>query len=226
VGVRRALQRALASSPSGEVIEGLARAAYLELDFYRAIEGWERAYAAYRTVGDQLGAIRVARTLAGTYFAILGDRAVSNGWLARAQTLLAGAADSAEAGWVALNLGMFEGDRVRKEEHFRAALQAARRAGDTDLELMALAYLGASLVHGDRIEEGMLLLDEALAAVPVARSTTSRSWRRSSASCSRPVSTHRTSPGPSSGFGSGRRSPGGASSPPSPLSAAHTTAAC
>ncbi len=165
VGARRALERALASSPSGEVLEGLARATYLELDFPRAIEGWERAYAAYRKVGDQLGAIRVARTLAGMYLAIVGDRAVSGGWLARAQTLLAGAADSAEAGWVALNLGMFEGDRVRKEQRFRQALAAARRFGDTDLELVTLAYLGASLVHGDRIEEGMVLLDEALAAV-------------------------------------------------------------
>ena len=39
VGARRALERALAASPSGEVLEGLARAAYLELDFPRAIEG-------------------------------------------------------------------------------------------------------------------------------------------------------------------------------------------
>jgi tetratricopeptide (TPR) repeat protein len=161
---RRVLEQALATSPSGDVIEGLARAAYLALDFQTAIEEWERAYAAYRGVGDQPGMIRVARTLAGMYLTIVGDRAVTSGWLARARTLL-GAADSVEAGWVALNLGMFEGDRGRKEEHFRAALQAARRFGDTDLEVVTLAYLGASLVHGDRTEEGMVLLDEALAAV-------------------------------------------------------------
>src|SRR5213076_936855 len=52
-----------------------------------------------------------------------------------------------------------------KEKRFRAALELARRFGDSDLEVVALAYLGASLVHGDRTEEGMLLLDEALAAV-------------------------------------------------------------
>jgi DNA-binding NarL/FixJ family response regulator len=33
------------------------------------------------------------------------------------------------------------------------------------LEFVSLAYLGASLVHADRTEEGMLLLDESLAAV-------------------------------------------------------------
>ena len=37
--------------------------------------------------------------------------------------------------------------------------------GDADLEFVALAYLGATLVHDDRTEEGMVLLDEALAAV-------------------------------------------------------------
>ena len=41
----------------------------------------------------------------------------------------------------------------------------ARSFGDTDLEFVTLAYLGASLVHADRTEEGMMLLDEALAAV-------------------------------------------------------------
>ena len=53
----------------------------------------------------------------------------------------------------------------RKEERFREALAVARRFGDTDLEFVTLAYLGASLVHADRTEEGMVLLDEALAAV-------------------------------------------------------------
>src|SRR4029450_2265623 len=34
-----------------------------------------------------------------------------------------------------------------------------------DLAFSALAYFGASLVHADRVEEGMVRLDEALAAV-------------------------------------------------------------
>lgn len=164
-GARRAFERAITRSPSGDVIEGLARASYLELDFSQAIEDWGRAYAAHRDGGDPAGAVRVARTLAYMYFAIVGDSSVAGGWISRAQTLLADSAESSERGWVALNIGMFEGDRVRKDEHFREALDAARRFGDTDLEFVTLAYLGASLVHGDRTEEGMLLLDEALAAV-------------------------------------------------------------
>jgi DNA-binding NarL/FixJ family response regulator len=162
---RRAFEQALDEAASGDAIEGLARVAYLELDFPRAIETWERAYAAHRDDGDLVGAVRVARTLSYTYGAIVGDWAVSNGWLARAQSLVAEAGDAREAGWVALNLGMFEADRARKEERFHEALAAARRVRDVDLEFVTLAYLGASLVHSDRTEEGMLLLDEALAAV-------------------------------------------------------------
>ena len=157
-------ERAPTEPASGDVVEGLARASYLERDYSRAIEEWERAYAAHRDAGDLLGTVRVARTLAYMYGAILGDAAVMSGWLARATSLL-GDGESREGGWVALQRGMFEGDRARKEVLFREALGMARRLGDADLEFNTLAYLGASLVHADRTEEGMLLLDEALAAV-------------------------------------------------------------
>jgi DNA-binding CsgD family transcriptional regulator len=165
VAARRAFERALGDGVSGDVVEGLARVAYLELDFPRAVESWEQAYAVHRDEGDQLAAIRVARMLSYMYGAIMGDWAVSSGWLARAESLLAGTGDTGEAGWVALNAGMFEPDRARKEERFGEALAAARGVGDIDLEFVTLAYLGASLVHGGRTEEGMVLLDEALAAV-------------------------------------------------------------
>ncbi len=162
---RRLLALAGADAPSGDITEALARASYLELDFPAAIAGWEQAYAAHREAGDHVGAVRVARTVAYMYGAVVGDGAVMGGWIARAQTLLASAGQSSEAGWVSLNIGMFEGDRARKEERFRQALAVARSSDDADLEFATLAYLGASLVHADRTEEGMVLLDEALAAV-------------------------------------------------------------
>lgn len=149
----------------GDALEAEARARYLDLDFTSAIATWERAYAAYRADGDAVGAIRMARTLAGMHGQITGDAAVMSGWLARAKTLLAAAGESAESGWVALNAGMFEGDRVRRHVLLHEAIDVARRYHDADLEFTALAYLGASLVHDDRTEDGMTLLDEALAAV-------------------------------------------------------------
>ena len=164
-GARALLERAGAEPASGDVIDGLAYAAYLELDLIRAIEGWERAYAAYRDAGDRANAIRVARTLGFMHGTVIGDRAVMSGWLARARTLLGDATDSVEGGWVSLDTARFDRDAVRKETLFRVALELARRFDDADLEFVALSYLGASLVLADRIEEGMGLLDEALAAV-------------------------------------------------------------
>jgi len=162
---RRAFEAAAVEGETAETIEGLAQASYLDLDYRAAIEGWERAYAAYREAGDNVGAVRAARTITCMYGTFVGDWAVASGWLARAQTLAASTTDSPEAGWVALNTGMFEPDRDVKEQRFREALAEARQHGDTDLECSTLAYLGASLVHADRPEEGMMLLDEALAAV-------------------------------------------------------------
>jgi DNA-binding CsgD family transcriptional regulator len=152
-------------APTGAVFEILARADYLDLDFTSAIARWERAYAAYRTAGDPVGAIRAARTLGGMYFQVAGDFAVCAGWLARAETLLADAGETSERGWVALNAGMFEPDRATKNARFREALAHARDTGDVDLEVATLAYLGASLVHDDQVAEGMRMLDEALAAL-------------------------------------------------------------
>jgi DNA-binding NarL/FixJ family response regulator len=147
----------------GSELEQLARAAYLDVDFEQATSKWEQAYAAYRQEGDHAGAVRSARNLAFMYGSFVGDAAVMSGWMARAQTLLGEGRQSREGGWVALSAGMFAADRQRKEEHFREALALAQHFGDTELELATLAYLGASLVHDDRAEEGMALLDEALA---------------------------------------------------------------
>ncbi len=105
------------------------------------------------------------RTLPMLHGTIMGDWAVGSGWLARAQTVLMELDDPEERGWVALDVGMFEPDRERKHVQFAAALTAARQAGAADLEISVLAYYGASLVHGGRIDDGMRMLDESLAAI-------------------------------------------------------------
>ena len=164
-GARDAFTRARAESPGGDVLEGLARAAYLDLDHAEAIELWEQAYAAHREAGDRIGAVRVARMLAYMHGTVVGDRAVMSGWMARARTLLGDAVDSLEGGWIALDTARFEPDPVAQEQRFRATLAIARRFADTDLECVTMAYLGAALVRADRTAEGMALLDEALAGV-------------------------------------------------------------
>jgi DNA-binding CsgD family transcriptional regulator len=162
---RQAYAAAAAIDPSGAALEGLATAAYLARAYDEAIATWERAYARYRDEDEHVGAVRVARKLAFMYGSVIGDGAVMQGWLGRARRLLTGTPDSLEGGWVAQTLGMFEPDPVLRERHLRAALDVARRFRDGDLEFSTLARLGTSLVRVDRTEEGMALLDEALAAV-------------------------------------------------------------
>jgi DNA-binding CsgD family transcriptional regulator len=148
-----------------EVLEGLAAASYVLFEYERAIEEFERAYAAYRATEDEAGAARVARTLGYMHGTTSGDWAIAGGWIARAKTLLVDLPGSRESGWVALTEGMFEPNRAKKEAAFQQAVELGRLTGDADLTFATLAYLGASMVHDDRVEEGMLLLDEALAAV-------------------------------------------------------------
>ncbi len=162
VGARAAFEQL---EPTPEVMEGLATASFVLLEHTRAARELEAAYAGYRAAGDGGGAVRVARMLGGVYGTAVGDLAVASGWISRAKSLLSDLPGSSERGWVALAQGMFEGGRAAKERHFEAALQFGRETGDADLVFAATAYLGASMVHDDRVAPGMLLLDEALAAV-------------------------------------------------------------
>ena len=163
---RRAFEAALRHGEVGEALEGLGRASYLELDYPAAIRTHERAFAAYKTEGVALGAARAARMLAWLHLNISGDWAMASGWLARGQTLLAEAADeSAEHGWAELFKAMAEQDHARRGAGFRSALTIARRTGDVDLEVEARGWVGLELVLTDRVEEGLVLLDEALATI-------------------------------------------------------------
>jgi DNA-binding CsgD family transcriptional regulator len=161
---RAAYESARGSAPEGQILEGLARAAFVAREFDDCIDLWEQAYAAYRAASDGASSVRVARTLGCMHGSVRGDWAVGSGWVARAQRLMEAVPGSPEAGWISLTLGMFEPNRALKEQHFAAAAEVASTVGDTDLMFAAMAYSGASLVHGDRVEEGMVLLDEALAA--------------------------------------------------------------
>jgi DNA-binding CsgD family transcriptional regulator len=163
---RSAFEAVLAVHVTGEALEGLARALYLEVDYVRSMEAHEHAYAAYRQAGDRQGAARAARMLAWLHGALYGDWAVGNGWLGRARRFLEEAGEpSGEHGWVELTRAMSEPDARKREEHFRAALAIGRRFGDPDLEFESLGWVGVELVMRDQVEEGMALLDEALAAV-------------------------------------------------------------
>ena len=81
---RRAFESALAEVESGEVLEGLAEALYLDREYAASAAHYERAYAAYRRERQGMAAGRAARTVAWITGSILGDWAVQSGWWARA----------------------------------------------------------------------------------------------------------------------------------------------
>ena len=70
---RRAFESALVEAETGEVLEGLAEALYLECEYRASAAYYERAYASYRREGDAMAAGRAARTLAWITGNVLGD---------------------------------------------------------------------------------------------------------------------------------------------------------
>jgi tetratricopeptide (TPR) repeat protein len=162
---RRAFELALAEGESGEALEGLAEALYLEREYAAAAVRYERACSAYRRQRQTMAAGRAARTAAWITGNVLGDWAVRSGCLARARTILQEAGeDRPEHGWVLIIKAFSEPDANVREAMLREAIAIGRRFGDPDIEFLALAYLGGLFVMTDRVEEGLSLSDEALAA--------------------------------------------------------------
>jgi DNA-binding CsgD family transcriptional regulator len=163
---RRVFELALAEVESGEVLEGLAESLYLEREYAASAAHYERACSAYRRQRQIMAAGRAARTAAWITGNVLGDWAVRSGWLARARSILEEAGeDRAEHGWVLIITAFSEPDAQVREALLREAIAIGRRFRDPDIEFLALAYLGGLFVMTDRVEEGLVLSDEALAAL-------------------------------------------------------------
>ena len=165
-GARRAFGSALAEAESGEALEGLAEALYLEREYAAAAAHYERAYAAYRRERRGMAAGRAARAVAWITGNVFGDWAVQSGWFARAVTILEEAGeDRAERGWVLIIRAELEPGAQVREALLGDAIAVGRRFGDPDVEFEALSYLGGVYLMTGRVEQGLVLFDEALAAI-------------------------------------------------------------
>jgi DNA-binding CsgD family transcriptional regulator len=162
---RSCFERALELGESAEALDGLSRAAHFLGAYERAMELKERAFVEYRRRGMRVEAAELARWLAFLHGSVHGNMAAANGWMARAGSLLEGVEECAAHGWLTLDRAPWSRDPGERERLARAALAIARRFGDADLEFASLALLGDACVHSGRVEEGMTLLDEAMAAV-------------------------------------------------------------
>lgn len=163
---RRTFELAVADVESGSALEGLAEALYLEREYTAAAAGYERAYSAYRREGQHMAACRAARTVSWITGNVLGDWAVCSGWVGRARSILAETGeDSPERGWMLILEAFAEPDAAARETLLREAIAIGRRFGDPDIEFEALACLGSVFIMTGRVDEGLVLIDEALAAV-------------------------------------------------------------
>jgi DNA-binding CsgD family transcriptional regulator len=166
---RACLERALEEGDSPDALTGLSKVAMIERDYERAIELRERAFDLYKAAGRLAPASDSASWLTFMYATYQGNFSAALGWKERAASVLEGTEESAAHGWLKLLEAPFSRDPAEREQLGASALAIARRFGDVDLEIEALALLGEAHVVGGQVGAGMRLLDEAMAAVTAGR---------------------------------------------------------
>jgi class 3 adenylate cyclase len=148
-------------------VERLAEAAFWMGHLEECIEARERAYAGLLEEGDVRAAALVALHLSFHHAAGRGSIAVAGGWLESAVALLNDLPECAEHGWLAwiegIVAGEILGDRDEAVRYAERAIGVGRAVGDRDVESLGILEKGVSLVHLGRVDEGLTLLDQAMA---------------------------------------------------------------
>jgi DNA-binding CsgD family transcriptional regulator len=160
---RAAFQASLAQQETAEALEGLGAALWWLCEARASARARERAFVLRRKAGEHLRAAAVAVDLVVTYLVNLGNAAAASGWLRRAERATENLEPNPMQGWLWLLRGYLTRDGERSRALFGRALEFARELGDPDLELVALGDLGLALVAQGKAEQGLELLDEAMA---------------------------------------------------------------
>jgi ATP/maltotriose-dependent transcriptional regulator MalT len=156
-------ERMLAADPDQpDALDGLGQSCWWLGDKQTGMELRAKAFAGYQRRGDRERAGFIAAYLAAEY-RIAGNASVAQGWIGRAQRLLDGLDDCAALGWLEIEFSKRAAEPVEEEHHGQRALELARRIGDSDLEACALSHVGLARVSQGRVEDGMAVLNEAMA---------------------------------------------------------------
>lgn len=158
-------EEALSQQESPDALDGLGQALYWQAEYGQAVAYRESAYALYRQRGEPRRAAFVAVQLAQLHGLLYGNGAAVSGWLGHARRLLDDCAECVEHGWVELFEGAIASDPVDRGRHASTAVDVGRRFASPDLEFDALGYLGKAHVEAGAVQEGVGLVDEAVAAV-------------------------------------------------------------
>ena len=130
-----------------------------------AIASYREAYRLHRDAGAVPRAALAAFMLA-VFLRLRGDVAEADGWLARAQRLLAPEAEGAEHGYpLYLETARLMGaDPEAARRSARRMQDLGRRFGDDTLLALGTFFEGRALVKVGRVAQGLALLDEAMVA--------------------------------------------------------------
>jgi DNA-binding NarL/FixJ family response regulator len=167
-----AARSAFSSVPEGEdsaeALDGLAQALWFLGDVAEAVALRERAFDDYVRLGRCDDAVRAAVWVSHQH-TIGGRPSAARGWLARSERALEGVAACAGHGWVAVERARQSPSVQEQITHATRALAVARTMGQSDLEVLAVSMLGRATVEAGRWEEGLRLLEEAMAAATAGR---------------------------------------------------------
>ena len=147
----------------GELLE-LANRAVRACDWDAAVSHLSAANRAFTAAGDNRQSALACAHIGELLAYRLNNKVAAQPWFRRARRLVEHEPPCIEQGWVALaGLGCDVNDPAVLAERAELALDRARRFGNLDLEIKALADGGLAHVQGGRVATGMALLDEAMA---------------------------------------------------------------
>ena len=164
---REAFEAALGEEESPDALDGLGLSIWFLGRIEEGIAARERAFEGYLRRGRCDEGARVAVWISHQYL-ISGRASAARGWLSRAER----AVEDAECegrGWVAVERARHAESPDECAEHARRAMEIARHSDAADLEVFALSLLGRTEVSAGRLDEGMPLLEEAMAAATAGR---------------------------------------------------------
>jgi DNA-binding NarL/FixJ family response regulator len=165
---RAAFEAALEAEPSPDARDGLGLALWFLGDVGEGIAARGQAFEEYVRDRRCDEAARVAVWVSHQHL-IAGRASAGRGWLSRAERALEGLDDCEGHGWVAAERARHAEGAEERNEYARRAIALARDTGAADLEVFALSLLGRAEVSAGRREEGMRLLEEAMAAASAGR---------------------------------------------------------
>jgi class 3 adenylate cyclase len=149
-----------------EDLELMAEAAWWSAKSDDATDALERAFAGYMAAGRKSEAAGVAMQRAYVAFRRLAP-SVGAGWIARAEQLLEGEAESLMHAWLHLFYAIgavMENKMIDGLAFADRAIALAREHGNLNVQYMATSFKGYAQLHQGNLEDGLRLMDEAAAA--------------------------------------------------------------